>query len=268
MYSIGEFSKITGLSVKAIHLYHEKALLIPNAVDPESGYRYFDQHNVEKAHAIALLKEMTFSLNEIAELLKDYDDESEIVSFLERKKSNIEFQLKQLKSVSISIEKIIQSEKETAAMLANSEFEILEKNLSPTLIASIRWKGKYSDSGKAFSKLGWAVGRHMSGKPLGLYYDMEYKEDGADIESCFPVKKKTDAADIQFRDLPAGKFVTLIHKGSYDQLSRSYGKLFDYIKSKNYSAIAPIREVYLKGPGMIFKGNPKKYLTEIQIQVN
>ena len=27
----------------------------------------------------------------------------------------------------------------------------------------------------------------------------------------------------------------------------------------------PSREVYVKGPGMIFKGNPKNYLTEIQI---
>ena len=46
----GPFSKITGLSIKAIHLYHEKGLLVPNAVDRESGYRYFDQHNVEKGH--------------------------------------------------------------------------------------------------------------------------------------------------------------------------------------------------------------------------
>jgi hypothetical protein len=27
----------------------------------------------------------------------------------------------------------------------------------------------------------------------------------------------------------------------------------------------PPREVYVKGPGMIFKGNPKNYLTEIQL---
>ena len=26
----------------------------------------------------------------------------------------------------------------------------------------------------------------------------------------------------------------------------------------------PIREIYIKGPGMIFRGNPKKYITEIQ----
>jgi hypothetical protein len=29
----------------------------------------------------------------------------------------------------------------------------------------------------------------------------------------------------------------------------------------------PTREVYLKGPGMIFKGNPKRYLTEIQVPI-
>ena len=108
----------------------------------------------------------------------------------------------------------------------------------------------------------------MTGKPIGLYYDMEYKEDGADIESCFPVKKKVESKEISFRDLSGGKCVSLIHQGPYDQLSRSYGKLFDYIKSKNYTAKSPIREVYLKGPGMIFKGNPKRYLTEIQIMVD
>jgi hypothetical protein len=27
----------------------------------------------------------------------------------------------------------------------------------------------------------------------------------------------------------------------------------------------PSRELYLKGPGLIFAGNPKKYLTEIQM---
>ena len=27
----------------------------------------------------------------------------------------------------------------------------------------------------------------------------------------------------------------------------------------------PTREVYVKGPGLIFKGNPKNYLMEIQL---
>ena len=40
-----------------------------------------------------------------------------------------------------------------------------------------------------------------------------------------------------------------------------------YIKSKGYEIEFPTREVYLKGPGMIFRGNPAKYLTEIQILI-
>lgn len=38
-----------------------------------------------------------------------------------------------------------------------------------------------------------------------------------------------------------------------------------YVKEKGYRVALPTREVYLKGPGMILKGNPKKYLTEIQM---
>jgi DNA-binding transcriptional MerR regulator len=267
LYSIGEFSKITGLSIKAIHLYHEKGILVPTSVDRDTGYRYFDQHDVEKARAIFLLKEMMFSLSEIGDLVKDYDDESDIVSFLERKQSLINTQLKQLKAVSTSIDKIIQHEREAIALLNDSEYQVQEKRLVPTLVASIRWKGKYSDSGKAFSRLGRAVGMKIAGKPIGLYYDLEYKEDEADIESCFPVRKKIEKDGIVCRDLPAVKCVALIHKGPYGQLSRSYAKIFEYIKSKGLNPVAPIREVYLKGPGMIFTGNPKRYLTELQITI-
>jgi effector-binding domain-containing protein len=40
-----------------------------------------------------------------------------------------------------------------------------------------------------------------------------------------------------------------------------------YAKERAYKLQLPTREVYLKGPGMIFRGNPNKYLTEIQLMV-
>ena len=45
MFTIGEFSKITGLSVKTLRFYHEEGLLTPRAVDPSSGYREVDPKN-------------------------------------------------------------------------------------------------------------------------------------------------------------------------------------------------------------------------------
>jgi effector-binding domain-containing protein len=42
----------------------------------------------------------------------------------------------------------------------------------------------------------------------------------------------------------------------------------EYIQNKKYETVLPVRELYLKGPGMIFRGNPKNYLTEIQIFIS
>ncbi|MEX2120445.1 MAG: MerR family DNA-binding transcriptional regulator [Pirellulales bacterium] len=39
-FSIGEFSKITGLTVKTLRFYHEQGLLVPSCVGEETGYRY------------------------------------------------------------------------------------------------------------------------------------------------------------------------------------------------------------------------------------
>jgi effector-binding domain-containing protein len=44
--------------------------------------------------------------------------------------------------------------------------------------------------------------------------------------------------------------------------------VFEYLKSHKLEPLSPTREVYLKGPGMIFRGNPRKYLTEIQVLVD
>ena len=71
--------------------------------------------------------------------------------------------------------------------------------------------------------------------------------------------------NIRVRGLSAGRFVALSHKGPYDELGRSYAKILEYVKQRNYKIETPTREIYIKAPGMIFKGNPKNYLTEIQM---
>jgi DNA-binding transcriptional MerR regulator len=50
-HGIGEFSKVTGLSVKTLRFYHEKGILVPSSVDEATGYRFYDSSKVEKARA-------------------------------------------------------------------------------------------------------------------------------------------------------------------------------------------------------------------------
>jgi len=267
MFSIGQFSRITGLTVKTIRLYHEKELLVPKWVDEATGYRYFDERNVEQARAISYLRELMFPLAEIKEMMDHFSEDSDILDFLEKHKKSIYLKMEQLNHAALTLEDIIRKEREAKNMEKESSFTVGEKELKDQQVAGLRWKGRYSDCGKPMAQLGKLAGRHIRGPAMSLYYDTEYKEDDADIETCFPVSDMKPTGSMVLHKLPGGKCVYLVHKGPYEQISRSYAKIMDYIQKKNYKTLLPSREIYLKGPGMIFRGNPKNYLTEIQIMI-
>jgi DNA-binding transcriptional MerR regulator len=267
LFTIGEFSKITGLTIKTLHLYHAKELIIPAYVDSGSGYRYYNEQCIEKAFAIIHLKSMKFTLEQIREILTGYDDQSDILNHLEEKKQELGNQLSMLQDSVALIEKMLKVEKEAKMADKINTFEVEEKKLETILIAGIRMKGRYEDCKTGFSQLGRSFGRYINGHGMNLLYDQEYKEDDAEFEPAFPISKEKQVEGIFVRELPGGKCFSLMHKGPYNTIGRSYAKILGVIKEKNQSPVIPSREIYIKGPGMIFKGNPKKYLTEIQILV-
>ena len=55
--SIGDFSRMTFLSVKALRHYHEVGLLPPAEVDPDTGYRRYQLEQVPMAQVIRRLRE-------------------------------------------------------------------------------------------------------------------------------------------------------------------------------------------------------------------
>lgn len=266
MYTIGEFSKITGLTVKTLRFYHDKALLVPAYVDDRTGYRHYDVRQIDKARVITQLRGLNFTLEQIAELLANCDDQADILDSLERQQLLLEQKLRQFRGVLVSLQQMIRQEKEARMTVQNSTFAVEEKTLSPLLMAGVRMQARYCDCGQGFSKIGKNFWRHIAGPAFLLHYDTEFKEE-ADFEACMPIKKGKDVDGISVRELHGGCCVSLLHKGPYGEIGRSYAKVMDYVKQKGYEVIMPTREIYIKGPGMIFKGNPKKYVTEIQMLV-
>lgn len=267
MLTIGEFSKITGLSVKTLRFYHETGVLVPSAVDNDTGYRYYAESKIDEARIIKQLRLLDFPLEEIAEILSSYQDDADILDYLERQKRMIEDKVRAFREIGASLDNIISQEREARKAMNDAHYEVETKVVGSLLIAGVRMKGKYSDCGQGFAKIGKKFGRHISGKPFLLHYDHEYKDDDADFEACFPIRKGTSTEGITVRELPGGQCVTLLHKGPYEELGRSYQKILTHIKNQGHEILTPTREVYIKGPGMIFKGNPKKYLTEIQMLI-
>lgn len=152
--------------------------------------------------------------------------------------------------------------------MATQDFQVEEKQLSPLRIAGVRVRGRYDECGAAFRRIGKALGRFICGKPLLLQYDTRHMPEDADFEACMPVRDAAPAAEgVAIRELPGGRCVSLVHRGPYHELGRSYERILRYVHDRGYRIEIPTREVYLKGPGLIFRGNPKRYLTEIQMLI-
>ena len=69
MYHIKEAAQLSGVSVKTLYHYDKIGLLVP--LKSENGYRTYSQEDLERLQVILYYKYLGFSLEKIAELLKE-----------------------------------------------------------------------------------------------------------------------------------------------------------------------------------------------------
>jgi DNA-binding transcriptional MerR regulator len=263
VYKIGDFSKITNLTVKALRYYDAENILNPSYRCEENAYRFYDDTDFKKAELIVLLRELNFSISEIKDVMNMCEDKVDLSYILEEKKDMVKKNIMEQKALLKKINLyIIPNLLEDDSM----NYIIEVKDIPAVKVASIRYKGKYSDCGKYFGRIYKAIKGDAKGEPFNCYYDGEYKEE-ADIESCIPTSKQISNSEVTTKELPQIRAISTIHTGAYDNFNMAYKAIFDYAKEKNIICLTPSREIYIKGPGMIFKGNPKNYITQIIIPI-
>ena len=266
MFTIGEFSRATALTIKTLRFYHQEGILVPSRVDPATGYRYYDEKDLETARVTTYLRSLDVPLLEVKEILRSAED-SAAADALERHKIAIEERMRHYRKVIRSLQEFIDRERQLRVRFECASTEVKEATLPPVLIAAIRMQGHYADCGKAFGKIGRTFRSDVAGPAFLLHYNTEYRENDADFEACFPVKRGRIAKGVDVRELPPCRALTLQHRGSYHEIAGAYSLILRTIKQRGYEIVRPTREVYLRGPGIIFKGNPKNYVTDIQIPI-
>ncbi len=261
MYKISDFSKITKLTIKTLRYYDEEGILTPSYRDNENAYRYYDEKDFKKAQLIVMLRDLDFSISEVKDVLANCEEFDDLSYYLSEKKVMIENKISKEKELIRKLSLSIKSEnREDSGM----NYKIEVKEIAPVIVASTRFKGNYTDVGVYFGKIFKAVKGNGAGSPFSCYHDPEFKED-ADIEVCVPTTQMIKDDSISAKKLPAIKAICTTHIGGYDKLNLAYKALFDYASEHHFNCLTPSREVYIKGPGMIFKGNENKYVTEVMI---
>ncbi len=102
---IGRFGKESQLTPRQLRYYHALGLLVPAAVDPASGYRYYAEAQLATAELIALLRSVDMPLGEIQALLADRSPASVHAAF-GRLRASVERRLSRAKEILERIEEL------------------------------------------------------------------------------------------------------------------------------------------------------------------
>jgi len=268
MLRIGEFSKLGQVSIKTLRYYDSIGLLVPDSVDPESGYRYYSGGKLAELAHIHRLKCAGFSLEHIRCILHERPDKSELKELLVQQLSFVNKEIARVEAVQKQVHFLLHrlSEKETMPTV-----EI--KSLPEVIVASKRMiLPSYDSLYKEAPLMGEAMKKHQAvcRKPaycFNIYHDQEYKTHDIDIEICEAVEQARQNADgIVYKQIaPVATAACILHKGPYELLSESYSILFEWMESGGYKPVDNCRESYIDG--IWNTQDPEQWLTEIQIPV-
>ena len=81
LYTTGEIARICGVSVRTVQYYDTRGLLMPTELS-EGGRRLYSEEDCNKMRVICYLKELGFSLGQIATLLKEEESDAVIETIL------------------------------------------------------------------------------------------------------------------------------------------------------------------------------------------
>jgi len=271
---IGRFSLITRLSQKALRLYDERGLLVPQKKDVVTRYRYYTGSQIARGVSIKTLCELGFPLTEIETLLlaKERNDTGTIRVLFTKRRTEIRSEVNRLQE----IEAILENQDSSLELIYMSQNEPLVKEIIPVRIVGKRGNGPYSETitrlmtelcSQLFSEENLKNGLKITGPCMTLYHDGEYKENDADMECVVPITGRCPVCDpsMEIRTLAGGKFLTLIYKGPYTGLHEAWSRIGAYAEEHEFLITGPHRELYLNDPGRVAE---TELLTELQIPID
>ena len=265
MYRIGDFSRLSQVSIKALRFYDECGLLKPTLVDGATGYRYYSANLLPRLNRILVFKELGFSLSEIGSLLVGDLPASQIKGMLWARRAelrgNVDREQARLDQVEMWLGKL---EEEGRV----PHYEIALRRIAPQLVAARRESiASYDESVELFAELNSHLKMHnATGQPAAVWHTCATEAGRIDCEAVvFLNRRIPENKRIAVYELPAGVNACLIHQGSDETIRRAYLAAQAWIKGRRYSVAGPLCELYWQG-GVVAKGDDSS-VTEIRYPV-
>jgi DNA-binding transcriptional MerR regulator len=278
MFRVGDFSKLSRVSVKMLRHYDELGLIKPAWVDPVTDYRYYTAAQLPQLNRVLALKDLGFSLEQIAGVLAEDPSPERFRELLRIKRTEVDLELRRQQARLAAVNARLR-QLEAGPPPAH---EVVLRSLPPLAAATLR---KVIPTADDMEQLFEDVERHVAGHgaraaaaPLALYHDPEYREQEVDVEVAIPVTRPVpDQGPITCRELPAVPAAAcVVHVGSYTTIEQASSALYLWIEANGYRSGGPSREVYLRFgaaglevplPAAYLAPSADAFVTELQVPV-
>ena len=268
MLKIGEFSKLSHVSVRMLRHYDEIGLLHPQRVDPITGYRLYGEEQLFTAGKINVYRGMGFGLTAIAGLLHEADPQK-LRAMLERQQESLREQSEEMSQMLHRIKLAIAQLGEESTM---ANYDVTIKEIAPRYVASVRdILESYNYEGRLWHYMmkETADQNLTPANPclaFGIFHDAEYKERDVDVEIQMTVEGNYhDTEHVRFKTEPAVCVASAIHYGSYETISYASAAEAAWVEKNGYQMCGVMFNVYHVSPHET--QNPDELVTEVCIPV-
>lgn len=257
LLTIGAFSRRSRLSLKALRVYDEMQLLKPTRVDPQNGYRYYREEQLEPARLIGLLRRLQMPLAEIAEVvsLEGSAAAKSIASYWQGVEADIRTKRKLVRY----LQGYLASKGETM-------FAIETREVGPQTVATIERRVVVSDLPGFIDEAMGALHDLVAASgaepeiPFVVYHGEVNTDADGPVEVCLPFKGEVKpSGEARIRSEPEHKEAfTRITKGqvAFPGILDAYQAVEKWVEEQKLDLSGSPREVYFADWNVIGPDDP------------
>ncbi|MHB8647495.1 MAG: MerR family transcriptional regulator [Thermomicrobiales bacterium] len=251
MFKIGDFSRLTQVTVKALRHYDRLGLLAPDHIDPTSGYRYYSGAQMPRLDRILALKELGFSLEQIGHLLDADLSPAQLRGMLLTKQQEVHglivTEQERLERIEARLRQIEQGP-------PSAPYDVALKRVAVQRVASLRAVlPAYPAVGALFGELEAYQRRHglHASAWTAIWHDSAYRESDIHAEATFTTADPLPPhARIREGELPVVQTMASVrHHGPMTTVGAAHIALLGWIEANEYRLAGPNRTLALHFAG-------------------
>ena len=233
MIRIGDFSKLSRVSIKTLRYYDDMHLLEPIHVDEWTGYRYYAFEQLARLNRILALKDLGFSLAEIAQLLDENVSLEQLRGMLRVRQSEVQQRVQEEQE---RLEKIETRLRQIEMESKMSHYDVVIKSVDPLTIAYVQDViPSYNQQAALWNALEDYLAMHHvrpNGPCFTIYFDEGYQESDIDTMVCEPIDTTLpESARVKVKELQGVESMACtLHHGPFTTISEAYNAILKWIE--------------------------------------